>query len=303
MVEPGSCPVVFPALDTGEVPSWNGEAFRIGDQVVRVADYGSVGVGWEEEFTSLHELEFGGDHYIDKASRRYALDVVRRRLAEKKSPTILEIGCSSGAFLEELRVLRPDAFIVGSDIVLPLLERVAERLPGVPLLRFDLNECPLLDPGFDAVVMANVLEHIEDDEQALRQVFRILKPGGILILEVPAGPGLFDIHDRYFQHFRRYDSAGLARLMETAGLEILGRSHLGFFLFPAFWALKKWNRRLLAADEATQEKHVLRALRGSGGKNVLMDAIMRLEQCFRSRVSLPFGIRCLMTARRPEAGE
>jgi SAM-dependent methyltransferase len=63
------------------------------------------------------------------------------------------------------------------------------------LLHFDLRHCPLPDGSFDGVILLNVLEHIKEDAAALRQIARILKPGGIAAIEVPAGRGLYDIYD------------------------------------------------------------------------------------------------------------
>ena len=66
--------------------------------------------------------------------------------------------------------------------------------------------------------MLNVLEHIEDDNEALMQAKRILKPGGILVLEIPAGPHLYDIYDKFLRHFRRYNLSGLTNQLQGIGL-------------------------------------------------------------------------------------
>jgi hypothetical protein len=71
------------------------------------------------------------------------------------------------------------------------------------------------------VVLVNVLEHFEDDAAAVSHVARVLKPGGVAVIEVPAGPQLFDVYDKYLQHFRRYQLADLCRLVERAGLQVI----------------------------------------------------------------------------------
>ena len=74
---------------------------------------------------------------------------------------ILEVGCSSGYLLSEMKRTFPEAFVMGADVVRQPLFRLARRLPGVPLFRFDMLRCPCPDACVDAVVMLNVLEHIE----------------------------------------------------------------------------------------------------------------------------------------------
>jgi SAM-dependent methyltransferase len=117
--------------------------------------------------------------------------------------------------------------------------------PNFQLVKTDLLKCPLPDSSIDAVVLLNVLEHIRDDALALRQIKRILKFEGIMILEVPVGPNLYDVYDKMLMHYRRYSPARLSELVRNVGFRIARRSHLGFFIFPAFWLVKKWNHRLL----------------------------------------------------------
>ena len=171
-------------------------------------------------------------------------------------------------------------------------------MQNVPLLHFDLLKCPCPDESFDALVLLNVLEHIEDDLGAARQALRILKPGGVAVIEVPAGPGLYDVYDQELMHFRRYKMAGLLDTLRTAGFEILDRSHLGFFLFPGFWLVKKRNRRYLNASPEIKRGIVRRNI-SRYRSSPLMHYIMRTESKLRKVIYYPFGIRCLVTCRKP----
>jgi SAM-dependent methyltransferase len=281
-----------------ELPVWTGTDFRLGEARRRVLAFELGASGWSEELFQLHQLHSGGDHFIDVASRRHALGQLARWLPGQGG-VILEVGCSGGYFLRDLAAARPQAEIIGADYTLGALEHLAERLAGVPLLQFDLTRCPLPDGSVDAVVLLNVLEHIERDDLALAQIRRILRPGGVMIAEVPAGARLYDLYDRHLMHFRRYDMAGLRRLVEAGGFEILERSHLGFLLYPPFWLTKKLNRLRPKASAAKAERTVetlMTATRRGGGAG---GAAMRVEDWLRRRAYLPVGVRCLITARRP----
>jgi SAM-dependent methyltransferase len=277
--------------------TWTGRGFLLEGETVRILSFGTTASGWTQGLTELHEEAAGRDHFIDVASRAHALEQVRR--AARASPAIvLEVGCSSGYFLEELCEAMPDARIMGADYTLGTLERLGARLPDVPLLHFDLTKCPLPDRCVDVVVLLNVLEHIEDDEAAIANIHRILRHGGSAVIEVPAGSRLYDAYDQGLMHFRRYDMADLEARLRAAGLTITDRSHLGFMMFPAFWLTKKMGR--MRGRRAAPRAHasVVKSISVSKRAGPLGHALMQFEAALRSRMYLPFGVRCLLTAQR-----
>jgi SAM-dependent methyltransferase len=295
--EPIPFPVVFPPPVTGAAaPVWTGRMFRIGDNETAILSYEVGRSGWTDELTSFHEDTVGRDHYIERASRRHTLGQLRRWL-RAESPVIIDIGCSSGLMLQLLRSEFPNASILAADYIRGPLEVLARERTGVPLLQFDLTSCPLPDRSFDGIVLLNVLEHIESDDAALVQVARILKPGGIAIIEVPAGPALYDVYDQLLFHHRRYSMRELLDKVARAGLQIVDKSHLGFFLYPAFWIAKKRGRRYLNANEEVQKTVVSRSIT-TARSHPLMHKIMELEAGLRDRMYYPFGIRSLITCRR-----
>jgi SAM-dependent methyltransferase len=293
-----TCPITFPPpAGQTQSPVWTGRAFRVGDCETAVLSYETGRSGWTDELTAFHEATAGDDHYIDRASQKHTLNQLRRWLGAKP-PVIMDIGCSSGAMLKLLLREFRDTSILGADYVRGPLDVLAGRLSGVPLLQFDLTACPLPDGSLDGIVLLNVLEHIEEDDAALAQIARILKPGGIVIIEVPAGPNLYDIYDRQLLHHRRYRMQELIEKVSRQGLRVLMRSHLGFFLYPAFWVAKKRGRRFLTAEQEIQRAIVARQI-SSARTNPLLYRVMDLEAKLRSRIYYPFGIRCLLTCQRP----
>jgi SAM-dependent methyltransferase len=284
----------LPPLKHGDLPPvWEGKGFRIGNDKVSVLEYNTNEDGWTDELTDFHNKIVGSDHFIDRASRQYALRQLIKYVKDK-SPIILEVGCSSGFMLQMMHAKLPNAFILGSDVISGALRHLAARMPDIPLFQFDLVHCPLPDQSVNAVILLNVLEHIDDDRAAIMQVNRLLKKDGIAIIEVPAGPHLYDIYDKLLLHRRRYTLSGLTELIHKSGFSILKMSHLGFFLYPGFWLIKKRNKRLLSLNKSVSKQIVKQNIEKTGNSRIL-EVLIQFELLIGRWLSYPFGIRCLLT--------
>ena len=301
MMHAHHCMVEFewPLVD-GDRPIWTGRGFQVGARLLPILDFGAGESGWAEDLTQFHEEIAGdGEHPIDLASRRHARRVLRRRVRTNPAETvILEIGSASGFLVRELISDWSSGLIIGSDYIAGPLRRLATDIPHVPLLRFDLIKCPLASESVDAVVMLNVLEHIHDDVAAVGQAARVLKRGGTLVIEVPSGPHLYDAYDKFLRHYRRYRLTDLCRLVESAGLRVVDRSHLGFLVYPAFAFAKRRNQRALEASESVQRALVSRNIVKSRTTPLLKWAAAA-EEALAAWVRYPVGIRCLVVAEKP----
>jgi SAM-dependent methyltransferase len=144
--------------------------------------------------------------------------------------------------------------------------------------------------------MLNVLEHIEDDKAALEQTFRILRPGGIAVIEVPAGPHLYDTYDKALKHFRRYDLNDLTSKLRNVGFTVRRQSHLGFILYPAFAFAKRRNQRRqgLHEDPNTLVKRQVSATSSSR----LVNYAVAFEKALGKQISFPIGIRCVVVGSK-----
>ncbi|MDM8542677.1 class I SAM-dependent methyltransferase [Desulfococcaceae bacterium HSG9] len=288
----------FPPLKGGgSSPIWMGDGFLVNGRPVTVLKYNANSKGWDGNLTIFHEADDRGNHPINMASRSITIEQLEENL-EGQSPVILEIGCSSGIMLRSLRERFQNSFIIGSDCIGDYLENLANDLIETPIIQFDLLNCPLPDQSTDAVVMLNVLEHIENDAEALLQVRRILKPGGILILEVPSGPSLYSLYDQYLLHYRRYSNKGLKQLAIGAGFNIIRQSHLGFLLYPIFVLVKKRDQLFMRKSAIEQKKIIEKNIRQTQN-NFLFRTIINIELQLGKHIAYPFGVRCLMTCRKP----
>jgi ubiquinone/menaquinone biosynthesis C-methylase UbiE len=256
----------------------------------------SLDVNWSSDLEALHE-ESSREHFMDVWTRRALLDAVVE--AVPQGGVVLDAGCSSGYLLEDMRRTLPAATLVGADLVAAGLRRAHELVPDAELVLADVCDLPLLDGVADAVVSANLLEHVPDDRAALAELHRVLRPGGLAAIVVPAGPGTYDYYDRFLGHERRYGRGELAGKAETVGFEVVRDAHLGALIYPAFWLVKKRNRRVHrnASEEQTRalvERDISRTTDSRIGA-----LTTRIERALLARgVALPFGIRGFTVLRR-----
>ena len=291
--------MTFPPVSAGEDPAvWNGGAFVRSGTSTRVLAYEVGESGWSDELTELHESATeSGAHFIDVASRNHAINELKRALGSKPA-SIMEVGCSAGHLLADMGRSLPNAELTGGDYTLGTLLKLGEKMPGIPLVRFNLADSPLPSDTYDAMVLLNVLEHIEDDVAASRHIARMLKPGGFAVIEVPAGPELFDDYDRQLQHFRRYTLQNICSVVEHAGLVVERRNYLGALIYPAFYLAKKLSQRR-PKSASQREEHVAKAIGATSRFNAVGHAIMALEEVMSGAIEFPRGIRCVVTARKP----
>jgi SAM-dependent methyltransferase len=253
-------------------------------------------VNWSEDLEELHE-ESSRTHFLDVWTRRA---VLARIGPLPPAPTVLDVGCSTGYLLEDLRALAPHATLIGVDLVAGGLRKAHANVPDARLLQADACALPLADSSADAVVSANLLEHVPEDERALAEMRRILRPGARAVVVVPIGPHNYDYYDRFLGHERRYARGELARKAGGAGLEVIEDVCLGAPLYPAFWAVKQRNRRRRQDLEGEAlARRVAGDIDRTGG-SVFGGLACRLEGALLGAgVRLPFGIRGLTVLARP----
>jgi len=174
------------------------------------------------------------------------------RLAEAQlGRRVLEVGCGVGNFT---RLLMGRELVVAIDVEQDCVAKLRESLNGHSnLLALSMD---VLDPAFvglaehdlDSVVCLNVLEHVRDDRQALCNMHAVLRPGGKVVLIVPAFPCLCGPIDAHLGHYRRYSKQSLAGLARAAGLQPITLRYLNSIGFLGWW----WNARILKKQRQSE---------------------------------------------------
>ncbi len=252
-------------------------------------------VNWSESLEELHDRV--SEHFMDLSTRRA---MVARLGPIAPRATLLDVGCSTGFLLADIRRVAPDATLLGMDPIATGLVKAHTALPEALLLQADVCALPLIDESVDVVVSANVLEHVADDERALAEIARILKPGGRAVIVIPLGPSSYNYFDSVLGHERRYARGELARKGRSAGLRVLEDMCLGGPLYPAYWLVKRYNQqRYGRLPREELERRVARDIENTSSSSVGALACRAEDWLIDRGMRLPFGIRGLTVFERP----
>lgn len=181
---------------------------------------------------------------------------------------ILDLGCGTGANLEAYA--RLGLRVVGVDLSFRAA-RYASRSGAVTVA--DATRLPFPAGSFDAVLAFDLFEHLPDDRAAFAEAGRVLRPGGMLLLTVPACAGLFGSHDRALHHVRRYGCADLLRAARAAGFA--QPRHVGYYgglVFPLLMTWRLLHKTLIAGEGGSDVGRPL-----PEWVNRLLLGIMRIE--------------------------
>lgn len=208
--------------------------------------------------------------------------------------TFFEIGCGTGIVLKQLAAERPNLSVHGADIFVEGLPHAAERVgQRASFIQVDALNLPF-DREFDAVGAFDVIEHIDDDARALKELWRTVKPGGGAMIIVPRHKFLWSRVDELAQHKRRYSGRELAARMREAGFEIVRQLIFGMLTLP----LQVISRRLL--PQKGERLVDLLELNQPAWQTALLKALLWLDQIpIRMGVNYPCGASLLVIARRP----
>lgn len=171
--------------------------------------------------------------------------IIARYLQKKKEWRILNAGCGSGELSFELA--RAGHVVAGIDPAAEYIELARRQLPldlaGRCTFAVEAIEEHAASAPYDCAIATDVLEHIKDDCAALMKLKKLVRPGGLIIITVPALPALFGYHDEELGHFRRYTRATLKELITSAGLNLDHSRYFGFSLLPIALLYSKVLRR------------------------------------------------------------
>jgi SAM-dependent methyltransferase len=243
-----------------------------------------------QEYDRMRQLE---DWYWWFVARREAAVRFADDFRPRRGPVrVLDAGCGTGALLDRLAE-RPDVELFGLDFSGQALAYTHQR-GHTRLVQGDLTRLPFPDGTFDVITALDVVEHIEEDERALREVNRVLRPEGVLLMSVPAFRFLWGPHDTALRHFRRYTAGELDALVRHCGFRVSKLTYLLWLLFPAFAV-----QRLLTKLRPPGKHSHAQLVPVSGAVNRFLIWLQGLELALARRLNLPFGATVFCVAQKP----
>ncbi len=253
------------------------------------AALGQPEIGFDaSRFAALAQAEEA--HFWFQSRTRLILWALRQHFPRARS--FLEIGCGTGHFLAALAGEGRLPRLVGSEAHVRGLSLAAARLPGLELLQMDARSIPFREE-FDVVGAFDVIEHIDEDEAVLAEMYAACRAGGGIVLTVPQHPWLWSYRDEFARHRRRYRRRDLLRRLAALGFERPWATSFVTLLLP----LMAWSRlrqRVPEGFDASCELEV-RPL-----ANRLLGGLMAVERWFiEAGLSMPFGGSLLVVAHKP----
>lgn len=247
------------------------------------------------QFATLEE-----EHWWFRARRRLFLHLLDRLVPAGAQWRVLDLGCGAGNLLQRLGRYGLAVGLEPSAVLAPL----ARERTGLPVVRGSGLQLPLADASVDLACLFDTLEHIPEEAQALDEVRRVLRPGGLVFVSVPAYEFLWTNNDRVAHHCRRYTRGRLRRSLQAAKLEPVRLSYFNTLLFPGILAvllLQKARERWIGLPRADATNLTLPV---PGAFAEILFRILASERHWLARRSLPTGHSLLAVARRPRgAGE
>jgi SAM-dependent methyltransferase len=237
--------------------------------------------------------EFQDTHWWFTARREIVLSLLRRAIRRGRMQLplrVVDVGCGAGGMVPYVREF---GYAIGVDpspeAVGFALQNGIEARPGS--LPADVRRAG--EDPFDVVLLLDVLEHIDDDAAALRGLRAVLRPGGVLLITVPAFQFLWSQHDVVNEHRRRYTRRALARRLRRAGFALDEISYFNTVLFLPIAAVRLTGRLFRRRQPVPDMVEVHEPF------NRILHSLFAVERHALAAVSFPFGVSLIAVARVP----
>lgn len=229
-------------------------------------------------------------HWWYQGRRRLVADVLTGRLPPHAM--VIDVGCGTGDNLTTFDELARSGSVCGVELSAHAIRHVPAGPAGTRAAIALAEHLPYATGAADLLASMDVIEHLDDDHAGLAEYRRVVRPGGLLLLTVPAYQWLWSAHDEMAAHRRRYTRRGLVAVADAAGFEVERCTYYNSFLVPPAAVLRRTPLRRLAGEIDDEV----------GGSSAAVSRVMRglgaIERRIIGQLSMPFGLSILLIARR-----
>ncbi len=244
----------------------------------------------ESEYGKLWKFE--KTHWWFVARRRLVRSLIAKcvRASSSKDGSYLDVGCGTGIVLDEVGSGFKKQ--VGLDISQGALGLTTERVSS-PLVCADACRLPFADNSFDLVSCLDVLEHVRDDLDCIRECFRVCKPGGYMVFSAPALDFLWSEHDEAIHHLRRYSWRSLRAKLEAGGFQVVKATYAVFTLLVPIMLI-----RFVAAFRRTRMEPETALSEIPRWANQILIVLHNVESALSLSIGLPVGTGLVGVVRK-----
>ncbi len=240
---------------------------------------------------SIYEAEtvLEKTHWWFVGRRKLFSKLIRNEEVDKNAK-VVDLGSSTGT---NLRMLVDEGFsdITGIDSSCHAVEFCEQKnLPTVQL--GDICNLPFVDASIDFILATDVLEHLYHDDVAVKEIWRALKPGGIVLITVPMFDFLWGKQDDLSHHKRRYRKSAILNLMVGGKFNIKSDFYFNFFLLPPIYFARVLIK-VLKIDSIESENNIT-----GGFSNIVLTMIFSFDVWLSQYIKFPFGVSFLILAEK-----
>lgn len=239
------------------------------------------------EYTKLAQVE--ADHWYYAGKREIVRHWILRERPPAPTDALLDCGAGTGLFAQEMSAHCQVRVLDDHEEALQILRT---RFRPDQILSLAGDRVPLPDGSLEYVTALDVLEHVPDDAAVVRGFHRLLKPGGLAVVTVPASRALWSDWDVVLHHFRRYDRRQLGALFPDSEWETVQLAYTNVFVYPAVWLVRRWRGWFPPAAGGDRSEDKL----PSPWLNAILRRMFVAPACVR--FPWPFGVSLLLVARR-----
>jgi ubiquinone/menaquinone biosynthesis C-methylase UbiE len=243
-----------------------------------------------QEYTKMAEVEDRMWYY--RALHAHVRRELERGVRGLEMPKILDGGCGTGGLIAHLGRHHPRWRLTGIDLIPLACELSRSRCgPAVEIVEGSVTALPFADGQFDALVSNDVISQIDDPGAALAEFKRVLRPGGTLVINLPAYMWMWSYHDDAVGTTHRYVRREFDAMLAKAGLVDRRFTYWNALLFPAIWA----QRRLLASKNQASDVKLFPA-----PIEAACNGVMAIERAWTAiGGAWPWGLSLLGVATKP----
>lgn len=239
------------------------------------------------EYDNLARVE--RTHWYYAGKREIVRGWIRRARPAATTDTLLDCGAGTGIFAQEMAAQCRVLVLDDHEEALRILRT---KFRSDQILSLAGDRVPLPDASLEYVTALDVLEHVPDDAAVVQGFHRLLKPGGLAVVTVPASMALWSDWDVVLHHYRRYSRPQLRALFPPEQWELVHLNYTNVVAYPAVWLLRRWRKWFPAPAGAARAEDKL----PGAFLNRLLRALFVGPAFWR--VPFPFGVSLVLVARR-----